>query len=530
MVYESFPDPALMGLPEKFSSWRPFQESVVADILRSGPPFRALQVPTGFGKSLCYIAAGKLYGSGRVVILTSTKALQDQLVGDFGPAGLVALKGRNAYPCTYSPGLSAAECPARLFKFKCPCLDACPHHQAVQSAIKSPLVVMNYALWVRLNTNTMEDNPFADPGLLVMDEAHDAPFHVFAARSGEVVDSELRSLLRLSLPAYADNSPKWEPWARHAITRIIGKQNRLLKRAAAGDHAELRTVSLLSNLKDRLELLTISPDNAVLYARSPEPKEDRVVFGLVELDYARDVYPLIIAGAKRTVFISATVVPKTLELLKLPSDAVQFQSYPSLFHHSRCPVTWVQTILVSRKTPDAQIVGKWVPQLDRVIASRTKAGHKGIIHTHSYSLARTLLAQSRHREVIYHHGPYNRDSVIQMFKSATSACVLVSPSVSTGHDFPYDQCRFQVISKMPFPSFGDRLLVARSAQNPGLIDYLTAQQLVQCSGRGMRAEDDECETLVIDDNFGWWYAKNKTLLPKWFTSRVHQVKTIPPLK
>ena len=76
--------PAQLGLPPKFDKWRPGQDRITQQILDSRNSGALVQVvPTGGGKSICYLTAAVLL-NGRTVILTSTKGLQDQLSAEFG--------------------------------------------------------------------------------------------------------------------------------------------------------------------------------------------------------------------------------------------------------------------------------------------------------------------------------------------------------------------------------------------------------------------------------------------------------------
>ena len=79
--------------------------------------------------------------------------------------------------------------------------------------------------------------------------------------------------------------------------------------------------------------------------------------------------------------------------------------------------------------------------------------------------------------------------------------VLVSPSMSEGVDLPYEKCQFQVIYKIPFPYLGDPQINQRKQQDPSWYAYKTIMTLLQAYGRGMRAEDDYCETYILDGNF-----------------------------
>ena len=62
-------------------------------------------------------------------------------------------------------------------------------------------------------------------------------------------------------------------------------------------------------------------------------------------------------------------------------------------------------------------------------------------------------------------------------------------------------------------------------------DYVTAQSLVQMAGRGMRAADDLCETIIVDDQIKWFVWKAEKFLPKWFRDAYRSVSVVPaPMK
>jgi Rad3-related DNA helicase len=44
--------------------------------------------------------------------------------------------------------------------------------------------------------------------------------------------------------------------------------------------------------------------------------------------------------------------------------------------------------------------------------------------------------------------------------------------------------------------------------------------LVQACGRGVRSEDDECETYILDGGIYDAIARNKSKLPKYFLDRI----------
>jgi Rad3-related DNA helicase len=53
------------------------------------------------------------------------------------------------------------------------------------------------------------------------------------------------------------------------------------------------------------------------------------------------------------------------------------------------------------------------------------------------------------------------------------------------------------------------------------------QDLVQAVGRGMRSEDDQCETFILDDHVQWFVRQYKEFAPQWFLDAYRHSQTIP---
>src|SRR5580765_5724043 len=95
----TLPDPVVFGAPPRFTHWRKLQARAIMMAMEPPKRFVLNAAPTGSGKSLMYMGQALVSGA-RTVILTSTKGLQSQLIGDFGESGLVDIRGMNSYACT----------------------------------------------------------------------------------------------------------------------------------------------------------------------------------------------------------------------------------------------------------------------------------------------------------------------------------------------------------------------------------------------------------------------------------------------
>ena len=98
-------------------------------------------------------------------------------------------------------------------------------------------------------------------------------------------------------------------------------------------------------------------------------------------------------------------------------------------------------------------------RIDEIVGGRPN--RKGIIHTVSYPRAREIMKRSKHRRRMRTHNTRSTEEAVAMFKQSRDPLVLVSPSVEQGFDFPLDECRFQIIAKLPFVNVYSPIVVAR---------------------------------------------------------------------
>lgn len=151
---------------------------------------------------------------------------------------------------------------------------------------------------------------------------------------------------------------------------------------------------------------------------------------------------------------------------------------------------------------------------------------KGIIHVSSYAqaerLSKPLLAcpECRRRLVLIRTGE-RRAQTVERYRN-TDAAWVIHPGLREGESFDDEQCRTQIIAKVPFADLGDPITKLRMDTELGKEYYYasTAAQIAQAAGRGMRHEEDHCETFILDGNFGGLYDRNRSAFPAWFQRQV----------
>jgi len=233
---------------------------------------------------------------------------------------------------------------------------------------------------------------------------------------------------------------------------------------------------------------------------------------------------------KHVLLMSATMTRKTTQLLGIPPDQLSFWECPSRFPVSRRPIISVNTSPAVRVNIHMDDDDKlfWMRRIDRLIDARRDLLWKGIIHTVSYQRMKDLVSKSDHKDIMIVHDAGGTKDAIRDFKRSRGPRILVSPSIVTGYDFPHDECRYQIIGKVPIPDMRSPIMQVRKDFDKEYAGYLAMIKLVQACGRGMRGPDDWCETFIVDDVFGDYFLKyNKKHAPRWFLDAVEFVDAFP---
>lgn len=538
-MIDLLPPPHFLGAPDQFQSWRPDQAEALLRAIDTEKRFAGLVLPTGAGKSLLAVMLQILTGK-RTAILTSTKALQDQIAREFVELGLTVAMGQSAYEClAVRPDgelAGAVEYPATCdrgpcrAKVACSLKDAgCLYYDTLRRAQQAQLLVTNYAYWM---TQYRFGQGLGKFDILVLDEAHAAPDELAGFLSTELRYQDVTHYLSATIPPLPIGSQPeqmvvWSTWARRHAERL-GHQleregNESDDAAGVSRPRSARDVGRFIKLTYMHRLLQsiagMHPDDWIFHEET-----DRVVFDPIWVaGYAEKA---LFRGVEKVILMSATFRPKTADLLGLDKADVDYYEASSGFAKERRPVYLVKSAPRVDFRMDDDDVRRWVALIDTILGWRRD--RKGIIHTVSYKRRNQLVQMLRYRDAMISHDSYTTRQVIEEFKKAGPGTILVSPSVTTGYDFAYDTCEYQIVTKVPFPDSRDPILKARTAEDADYSAYLAMQELVQAVGRGMRAPDDSCETFIVDGHAVWFLGKYKDLAPKWFHEAVIRISDTLP--
>jgi Rad3-related DNA helicase len=406
---------------------------------------------------------------------------------------------------------------------------SCPSRRQYKKALDSQLVVTNYSYWTAIHRFSEGLGKF---DLLVCDEAHACPDEICDAMSTYFTTEEVYRHLNAQFPADDASIEVWRRWARELLPKAESKVEELADYIKdSGGMAATRDIKRLVALKalaSKLETIATSTGQWVAEA---SVKGGYTLDPVWPADYAEK---LLFLGIPKVLLVSATVIPKTLQLLGIDESEYEFQEYPAVFPASRNPFIYVPTVAVDHRT-FAQVDGKrnawidlWLMRIDQLIADRLD--RKGIVHTVSYNRKNLILENSEYAEYMVSHSPLDTGDQIRRFRAQSPPAVLLSPSVDTGWDFPFTDCEYQIICKVPYPDTRSRVMTARCNSKTGdplYGPYITAQKLVQSCGRDMRAPDDRGENIIIDDKIKGFLAAYHDLLPKWFLALYRRSDGLP---
>jgi Rad3-related DNA helicase len=494
-------------MPDKFKSWFPGQEKIIQEVQEAEQRFIGQVVPTGGGKTACYLAAA-LLNQKRTLILTATKGLQDQLEADF--AGVVCIvKGRSAYQCRlapyscqYGPCLWGYVC-----KFKD---DGCPYYDAVEKARESQIVVTNYSFWF---ANSPEK--IGDFSLLVCDEAH--------AIDEILLDSQSIGLHQQECSRFAAWPDKEQPpayyfeWAA-MLRKLVDEEIAYCRKEGK---VEGKDAIELINMQQKLSKLNTAKRRDWTVEFFPEKK--RISFDMV-WPVGNTVENTLLRGIPNVLMTSATVNRKVFEVLGIRPDSYILTDYPSYFSAYRRPITYLPTVAMDRKITN-EGMNFWLSTIDNIIRPRLK--FKGIVHTVSYDRALRVQACSEFAGEMLLHDSRTLQGTVARFKQMDAPAMLVSPSIVTGYDFPGDECRWQIIGKLPFPDTRSKVAQARERIDPDYFLHKTMQAIIQACGRSTRNTRDWSECFIIDRHWSWFRRKYQRFIPQWFAEAMRDVATVP---
>ena len=303
--------------------------------------------------------------------------------------------------------------------------------------------------------------------------------------------------------------------------KLLAWASKLPPKKQQGKKMEL----LLSTLRSRAPSYSISRTTREFNGKGTkrgQPEErDCIVMSPLEVgDQARKMWP---AEVQKVILLSATIGSKDVETLGLSGRRVAYLHSPSPIPPDRRPFVVNDIVAVSRANLH-QAVDILADHIQNKIAPQ-HAGERGLIHA-TYQLAEMLRTKLNDGRYIFHTRENKKEQYERYLN--TPGSILVASGMYEGVNLPDDLGRWQVVTKIPWPSLGDAAIRAMSERDEEWYLWETAKTLIQAGGRVCRHESDYGVTYCLDATFMRLYEKGSHLLPHWFQDCLVDGKATTP--
>jgi len=263
------------------------------------------------------------------------------------------------------------------------------------------------------------------------------------------------------------------------------------------------------------ELTRVHPASVVEYGKELYNNRPEVCIKIKPFS-VKDKPPILWpTKIKRIILMSATINQKDLEFMGLGDRVIKWIDTPSPIPVANRPIVPLNVADMSAEKQEDSLPVLANTLKELADKHRDESGFVHIPYGAAEKL-RPLLADDN--RFIFHDKTTKTAKFTEFLKSPGK--VFVGSGMSEGIDLKYDLARWQLVAKIPWPSLGDSVNRWIAANDPDYYALLTAQELLQASGRVCRGPDDTGITYVFDSSWEVWYKRCKKFLPLWFTEAI----------
>lgn len=520
---------------EYFPYENPRQDQIEAtvDILtafkENNYKYAILDAGTGFGKSAVARTLVELYADEyelKSFILTNTKQLQHQYAKEtrnnhFDVDYVVGL-GRSNFACRHSLNPETEEynftcdngdCQRakRNDEFECiygtvdgypPINGGCFYWKNKGECMLSDVALINYN--VLLSDNQFV-NHYSKRDLMICDEAHNIENKIMDEVCIDLTETTLKRDIDLKFKNEDFKKLNLEYWIEE-IEKIIEKYENNLK--DYGDEMNNKQFNHFDrtrkNLTYRKREIETNPELWVVCPSKPNERFRNIKFKPIHIrDYTE---PYLLKSGDVRLFMSGSFIDpeQFCRDLGINPEEVYYRKAESIFNTKENNSIQIDYAGKLSRNYRERTLPKTIPILEKIFKKHSQ--EKGLIHCNSQLFANYIMNNIHNNRLMtydsHSRDPNERiDAKLKEFKESKEPKIMASYSMNEGVDLPYDECRFQIIFKIPFPYLGDNQIRARKRIDNNWYNVKTVQKFIQAVGRGMRAEDDYCTNYVIDKDF-----------------------------
>jgi ATP-dependent DNA helicase DinG len=505
--------------------------------LKDDKKFIIIEAGTGVGKSAIGVALNRylLKSSSSEGFLpggyfvTTQKILQEQYLQDFGNSNgdMLSLKSSSNFQCRYhrkntcADSLRALNGADKSSKFFRTCAFNCSYKQTKKEFIAGNEGITNFSYFL---AETQYAGQLKPRNILIIDEAHNIELQLSKFIEVTISERFAGSILKLSWPGEISLAKSLK-WIKEVYRPKLASHCKFVKSSLQKYLGVPERINEFANIAKKMEMLdkhlckinrfleTFKSDNWIVNHQSAYGRTMRKI-EFKPIDVSHFCNDLLFQHGSKILMMSATILDKTAfcESLGISESDAAFVSFPSPFPEENRPVIYNPIGSMSSRNIDDTLPK--MAKAVKVILDGHK-GEKGIIHCHSYKIAKYLKQNIRSSRLLIHNSD-NREAILQKHINSKSATVLLSPSMTEGVDLKDDCSRFQVLCKIPFPYLGDKLVKKRMHKWKWWYPLQTTKTILQSTGRSIRHNEDFAITYMLDSDWDRFIGRNKKFFPQDF--------------
>lgn len=535
-----------------------------------------LQAPTGSGKSIIALLTADVlqhYFNLKGYILVSDLGLLRQYGRDINKSfsDFSILEGQNNYICDEN-GMSfnMGFCKIngynsyQMIESNFDCAKTCPYIKARNDAINSNVILMTYQGWFTQRNYVAElmgaDTtsllyPFTQRDFIICDEAHKIT-EIFQQQFAPTISLEDVKKIKHVVDNINNKTPKYINVSSSHLSMLINsmiickdddyntlfnllleykmnlneitdnitdliitfKSIKRLNKDIRGLLSECMWLNEYSNkIKEYIKIINDSNINNIIKNKI---NNDTITLNCLDEKIIMENHFHNRVG--NCLYMSATIGEIKNYVKNIYAKNVSYVYLPTTFNLSISPIYYSNRYKLSYNKKE-ETLPKIVNTIEQILNSRKD--FKGIIQTGSYEFSKYLFdnisSKNKDRLILYEDSN-DKQYKLEEYEDSKNK-VLVGPSLIEGIDLKDDLCRFIIIMKIPYHSLADKFIAKKFEVDKDWYMWKTVNSILQGVGRGVRNENDWCETYIIDGTFDNILLNYRNLIPNDFMNRVINV-------
>lgn len=537
-----------------YTQIRPQQQEILEKVSENwnSKSYFLIDAPTGVGKSA--VARAIMGAVDRSYLLTSTKMLQDQYIGDYKE--FASIKGQGNYTCNVNPHFRVDSAPCQAItsiKSKCMKGSVCDYYNARDKAIRSRFFLTSYHYFLMAvecgplsDVNRPADSPDPKRAVLVCDEGHEMEniltdfgtttidpdyfrtefkcrIRPLSFTIKDKVDANIDHVHEEVSLKLAELNDQIKSTLRSA-NEFSGSAERISPSAAAQVKQLVNKRDILDRFIKRLKVYYMSRED--LWIKDPLDNGTKLK---LTPTYPKKVYDIYVRRmADKHIIMSASLgdPDQFCKEHGIPKEDMVYICVDSPFDPKKSPIDASMAVIDLKYNEIDKNMHKVIETIDAIMDEHKN--EKGIIHAGNYRITKEILESSSRevqRRLIGKGGGrgLSNEELFKMHAESPNPTVLVSPSMYEGIDLKGELSRFQIIVKLPWPNLQDSRVKVKKSDWGWYTDQMM-KKVIQATGRSTRSEEDYSTTYILDLSFANVWKRNRSSIPEWLRPRFTGVK------